>query len=56
MQAALNALGYDIGRPDGSVGASTIQAIRAFERKHNMPNTGRVTAELIEKINELATS
>ena len=56
VQAALSALGYDIGRPDGSVGPSTRKAIRSFERKHNMPSTGRVTAGLIEKINELATS
>ena len=56
VQAALNALGYDIGRPDGAVGPSTSKAIRAFERKHGMPSTGRVTAELIGKINELATT
>lgn len=56
VQTALNALGYDVGRPDGSLGPSTGEAIRAFERKHGMPSTGQVTTELIDKINELATS
>ena len=56
VQIALNALGYEIGRPDGTVGPSTSKAIRNFERKYGMPSTGRVTSELIAKINELATS
>ncbi|MFS2316906.1 lytic murein transglycosylase [Maricaulis sp. D1M11] len=34
LQAGLNALGYDAGRPDGLVGPNTRRALRAFQRAH----------------------
>jgi localization factor PodJL len=42
-QALLNKLGYDVGAPDGQMGEKTRQAIRSFERRNGLEETGRVT-------------
>ena len=56
VQTALNALGYDVGYPDGSVGPATATAIRRFEADYGLASSGRVSADLIRKINEFASS
>ena len=42
MQAALMALGYDLGRwgADGDFGAATEKAVKAFQKDHGLPETG----------------
>jgi len=38
------------------VDAATARAIRAFEAEHGLDVTGRMTPELVRKLNEGATS
>ena len=42
MQAALIALGYDLGKwgADGDFGAATEAAVKIFQRDHDLPQTG----------------
>jgi lytic murein transglycosylase len=40
MQAKLNVLGFDSGKPDGFPGTKTQQAIRNYQLQHNMPADG----------------
>jgi localization factor PodJL len=54
VQVALSALGYEVGAPDGVVGAGTARAIRDYEKANKLPVTGSITADLIESLNELA--
>ena len=56
VQAALNAFGYSVGKPDGEMGPATSQAIRVFQGEHGLSPTGTVTPELIRKINEQTAS
>ena len=53
-QTMLSELGYEIGGADGSVGPKTRAAIISFERANSLPETGRVNASLIDRL-ELAT-
>jgi len=53
-QTMLTELGYEIGGADGSVGPKTRAAIMSFERANSLPETGRVNASLIDRL-ELAT-
>jgi peptidoglycan hydrolase-like protein with peptidoglycan-binding domain len=41
-QARLNALGYDVGTPDGSAGPRTAKALREFQKSQGIPATGRL--------------
>jgi localization factor PodJL len=54
-QALLNRLGYDAGTPDGLMGARTREAIKSFERKNGLEETGKVTAPLLSKLERLAS-
>lgn len=47
VQAALTALGYDVGTPDGIAGPKTAEAIRAFERATGMSESGAVNPRLL---------
>ena len=53
-QTMLTELGYEIGRADGSIGPKTRAAIMSFERANSLPETGRVNASLVDRL-ELAT-
>jgi localization factor PodJL len=53
-QTLLNHLGYDVGTPDGLMGARTREAIKSFERKNGLEETGKVTAPLVSKLERLA--
>jgi peptidoglycan hydrolase-like protein with peptidoglycan-binding domain len=44
VQERLNALGYDVGTPDGSAGPRTAKALREFQQAQGIPVTGRVDA------------
>jgi localization factor PodJL len=47
VQAALNALGYDVGAPDGIAGPRTAEAIRSFERATGMSESGAINPRLL---------
>lgn len=53
-QSLLAGLGYEVGSPDGAMGPRTRSAIISFERSNGLPETGRVNAALIERL-ELAS-
>ncbi len=53
-QTMLSELGYEIGGADGAIGPKTRAAIMSFERANSLPETGRVNAGLIDRL-ELAT-
>ena len=52
-QALLNKLGYDVGVPDGLMGAKTRDAIKSFERRNGLEETGKVTIPLVAKLGAL---
>jgi localization factor PodJL len=47
VQAALGALGFEVGAPDGLMGPNTADAIRAFERATGMSESGKVNPRLL---------
>ena len=49
-QQMLASLGYPVGAPDGSLGPNTRNAIISFARANGLPETGRVNAVLIERL------
>jgi len=53
VQTLLSDLGYDIGGADGSLGPKTRAAIISFEQANGLPETGRVNAALVDRL-ELA--
>ena len=55
-QHLLNRLGFNIGEPDGRMGARTTNAIRLFQLQYGLKVTGEVTADLIDKLKARTTS
>ncbi|MEX1060247.1 MAG: peptidoglycan-binding protein, partial [Methyloceanibacter sp.] len=49
-QDLLNKLGYDVGVPDGLMGARTREAVKSFERRNGLEETGKVTIPLVTKL------
>ena len=54
VQTLLNGLGYSVGEVDGEINVRTRNAIIAFERTIGLPETGRINAALVNRL-ELAT-
>lgn len=50
IQAELNARGYDAGPVDGFFGSTTSNAIRAYQRDHNLLTDGQASAALLDHI------
>ena len=50
VQQALQGKGMDPGPIDGVVGPKTEQAVRDFQRKENLPQTGRMDAPTLQKL------
>jgi peptidoglycan hydrolase-like protein with peptidoglycan-binding domain len=50
MQTLLLARGYDIGQPDGLIGARTREAIRAEQGRLGMPVNGRGGQKLLRAL------
>jgi hypothetical protein len=50
LQAALNAHGFDSGRPDGMMGAATQRGIRAYQRSLGLPADAYPTQELLQRL------
>ncbi|MEZ5997474.1 MAG: peptidoglycan-binding protein [Hyphomonas sp.] len=51
IQNALNALGFNAGAADGTMGSATAKAIRDYQSANKLDVTGAVTPELVEKLN-----
>lgn len=50
VQVALNALGFDAGEFDGSLGGQTRKTIAQWQQGHKLPPTGFLTADQIQTI------
>ena len=44
-----------MGAPDGQMGEKTRQAIKSFERRNGLEETGQVTIELVTKFERLTS-
>jgi len=53
-QSLLGQLGYQVGTPDGDMGPKTRAAIAAFEKANGMPETGAVSASLVDRLEAAA--
>ncbi|HEX2089643.1 MAG TPA: N-acetylmuramoyl-L-alanine amidase [Actinomycetota bacterium] len=53
LQAALNVLGFDVGREDGIFGQRTDRAVREFQRNVGLPPDGIVGSTTIEAVARL---
>jgi peptidoglycan hydrolase-like protein with peptidoglycan-binding domain len=49
-QRALKERGYDIGEPDGKLGAKTHAAVRAFQKDEGLKVTGRLDPETMKRL------
>ncbi len=47
IQARLNDLGYNVGKPDGIIGSRSRKAIKAFQKKRGLPADGYADVELL---------
>jgi membrane-bound lytic murein transglycosylase B len=52
LQALLTARGFDLGEPDGIVGARTRAAVRLYQKGANLPADGYPTIELLEGLRQ----
>ena len=50
LQALLTKKGYDVGQPDGAIGAKTKAAIADFEQKQGMAVNGRASTKVLEAL------
>jgi len=50
LQTLLNKRGYDVGEPDGAIGAKTKAAIADFEGKNGMKVDGRAAMKVLEAL------
>lgn len=55
VQRSLAALGYPALKADGRLGTATSQAIRSFEKRQGLPQTGRISGTLVTHLVELAS-
>lgn len=53
VQARLEALGHDCGGEDGVVGERTREALRGFQRKHALPESGEIDEATRAKLREV---
>ncbi|WP_404301084.1 peptidoglycan-binding protein [Alicycliphilus denitrificans] len=49
-QERLNALGYNVGTPDGSIGPRTVAAIRSFQSSKGLKVTGQLDAATLDAL------
>ena len=50
VQQALQGKGMHPGPVDGVMGPKTEQAVRDFQKKENLPQTGRIDAQTLQKL------
>ncbi len=56
VQLQLLKKGYDPGIADGYTGSRTTKTVKSFEQDHGLPETGNVTMELLERLEQLPDS
>lgn len=56
IQYKLSKLGYETGSADGFAGRKTTEAIKSFQRDHNLIENGIISALLMEQINQIYNS
>lgn len=56
VQRRLNELGYDVGTPDGLVGARTRSAISTFQSDHGLPVDGAPSASLVSRLDAVKSA
>lgn len=49
-QRALNALGYDVGPPDGLIGLKTRAALRGWQKARGMPADGYLSMAVVQRL------
>jgi localization factor PodJL len=54
-QGLLNKLGYDVGAPDGELGDRTRDAIKKFQQRNGLDETGEVSVPLVTKLERLTS-
>jgi peptidoglycan hydrolase-like protein with peptidoglycan-binding domain len=50
VQAALQKLGYKVGKVDGKLGSKTKAAIKAFQKTQHLGVNGKITPKLLEQL------
>jgi peptidoglycan hydrolase-like protein with peptidoglycan-binding domain len=50
IQTVLIQKGFDIGRPDGRLGARTVRALKEFQRKQGLQATGRIDNQTVSAL------
>jgi hypothetical protein len=50
VQAALQQLGYKVGKVDGKLGSKTRAAIKAFQKEQRVSVNGKISPELLEQL------
>lgn len=53
LQEKLLMFGYDPGKPDGKMGASTLRALKKFQADRSLPVTGRVSSTILSELDLL---
>jgi peptidoglycan hydrolase-like protein with peptidoglycan-binding domain len=54
VQQSLANAGYAVGKSDGRLGEETVRAIREFETDQGLPETGRISGQLVARLARLA--
>ena len=49
-QQRLNEMGYNVGTPDGDMGARTANGLRAFQRANGLAVTGRLDSATMDAL------
>jgi membrane-bound lytic murein transglycosylase B len=50
LQNSLIALGFDIGKADGMIGAKSRAAVRGWQKAHNLPADGYATEDILTRV------
>lgn len=54
IQESMKVAGFYDGELDGLAGPSTMEAVRAYKRQHNMPVNNRLTSDFIAHLRQHA--
>ena len=54
-QTLLNKLGYNLGKADGVMGSRTRTAIRLFQSRYGLGETGEASAQVVAKLEGLTS-
>ncbi|WP_158008006.1 peptidoglycan-binding protein [Methyloceanibacter superfactus] len=54
-QTLLNGLGYDVGPPDGLIGSRTRTAVKRFQNRNGLAETGEISIPLVTQLERLSS-